>query len=171
MKIAGTTPTISGFIVMAVKFNRLVRRDHAEIDIRNLAEQVVRTKTATDKIVFMSHKTGDWQAEREARRIVRLHGVMVYMAEWDDNVEDDSDELPVYIMNAIRKCDGFLVNVTAAIRISMWIGYEIGGAHAMQKPRARIMYNWIRNLPSVVRALEWLGDREELDEWISKNVL
>ncbi len=156
---------------MAVRFNRLVRRDHAEIDTRYLAEQVVRTKAATDKIVFMSHKTGDWQAEREARRIVLLPGVMVYMAEWDDNVEDDSDELPDYIMNAIRKCDGFLVNVIAAIRISMWIGYEIGGAHAMQKPRAKIMYDSIAGLPSVVNALERLRNRYEVDHWILKNIL
>ncbi len=119
----------------------------------------------------MSHKTDDWKAEREAEYIVNTHRVMVYMAEWDDNVDTDSDELPDYIMTTILDSDGFLVNVTAAIAVSMWIGYEIGGAHAMQKPRARIMYNWVNNSPTVVRALERLRDRGELDEWICENVL
>ena len=122
-------------------------------------------------MVFMSHKTGDTHAEREAQYIKRKHRVMVYLVEWDDNVESDSNQLPDYIMNAIRKCDGFLVSVTAAIAVSMWIGYEIGGAHAMHKPRARIMYRAITNLPSVVRALDRLRSRNEIDTWIRRNVL
>ena len=122
-------------------------------------------------MVFMSHKTGDRQAEREAQYISLMHRVMVYMAEWDDHVQTDSDQLPDHIMTAIRKCDGFLVNVSAEIAVSMWIGYEIGGAHAMQKPRARIMHEWITDLPSVVNVLERLRDRYELDRWIRKNVL
>ena len=37
-------------------------------------------------------------------------------------------------MRAIQNSNGFLVNVIAEIAVSMWIGYEIGGAHAMEKP-------------------------------------
>ena len=84
-------------------------------------------------MVFMSHKTGDDQAEREAKRITRQHRVEVYMAEWDDAVVGDSNQLPDHIMNAIRRSKGFLVSVIPAIAESMWVGYEIGGAHAMQK--------------------------------------
>ena len=112
---------------MAIRFNKLIRPDQAEVDGRYMAEQVVRNRAAHVKMVFMSHKTGDTVAEREAQYIKRKHRVMVYLAEWDDNVESDSNQLPDYIMKAIRKCDGFLVNVTAAIAVSMWIGYEIGG--------------------------------------------
>ena len=45
-------------------------------------------------MVFMSHKTGDDQAEREAKRITRQHRVEVYMAEWDDDVVGDSNLHP-----------------------------------------------------------------------------
>jgi len=63
------------------------------------------------------------------------------MAERDDSVSRDSNEFPDHIMNAIRKSDEFLVNVIAEFAISMWIGYEIRGAHAMHKPRAKIIFN------------------------------
>ena len=90
-------------------------------------------------MIFLSHKIGDKQAEAEAKYIAEKHRVQVYMAEWDDNVQGDSIELPNNIMIAIRKSDGFLVNVVAEIAVSMWIGYETGGAHAMEKSRAKIM--------------------------------
>ena len=138
---------------MVIRFNKLVRPDLPEIALRYFAEHAIETRAAGEKMVFMSHKTGDSQAEREAKYITIMHKIMVYMVEWDDNVESDTDQLPDYIMTAIRNCDGFLVNVTAEIAVSMWIGYEIGGAHAMRKPRASIMYRWITGLPSVVRAL------------------
>ena len=118
----------------------------------------------------MSHKTCDQRAEVEADYIAEKHQVQVYMAEWDDNVQGDSVELPHDIMNAVRKSDGFLVNVVAEIAVSMWIGYEIGGAHAMEKSRAKIMYSHVGRLPSVVGALEMLCNRNELDVWIVRNV-
>ena len=119
----------------------------------------------------MSHKTGDYRAEIEAEYIAQKHGVHVYMAEWDNDVDGDSTVLPDYIMNAIRQSGGFLVNVRPDIKASMWIGYEIGGAHAMQKRRARIMYDSVYGLPSVVAALEKLSNRTALDRWITTNVL
>ena len=119
----------------------------------------------------MSHKTGDGQAVVEARHIAQTYRVQVYMAEWDDNVEGDSNRLPDYIMTAIRKSNGFLVNVIAEIAVSMWIGYEIGGAHAMQKDRAKIMYRDVGRLPSVVGALTSLRSRRELDTWIRTHIL
>ena len=116
-------------------------------------------------MVFMSHKTSDTSTDNEARYITNQHGIWVYMAEWDDNVCGDSNELPNLIMNSISKSDGFLVNVSAKIAISMWIGYEIGGAHAMQKPRAKIIYNDVRRLPSAVKAFSSLRNGHELVQW------
>lgn len=155
---------------MALRFYRLIRPGLADMSSRVLAESTVTAKATTDTMIFMSHKTGDKQAEAEARYIAEKHRVQVYMAEWDDNVQGDSVELPNDIMKAIRKSDGFLVNVVAAIAVSMWIGYEIGGAHAMEKSRAKIMYNRVGGLPSVVGALKTLSDRNELDAWIVRNV-
>lgn len=155
---------------MAIRFNRLVRPRQTAIEDRFTAERVVLAKAAGDTIVFMSHRTGDSQAEKEAEYIARKHNVKVYMAEWDDNVQGDSNQLPDHIMNAIRNSDGFLVNVIAEIAVSMWIGYEIGGAHAMRKSRAKIMYKEVGDLPSVVRALHSLRSREALDQWIRANV-
>ena len=157
---------------MEIRFNKLVRPDQPDIEIRSVAEDVVRSKTAAagDTMVFMSHKTGDVQAEIEAEYIASKHRVKVYMAEWDGGVVGDSNQLPDYIMNAIRKSDGFLVHVIAEIVESMWIGYEIGGAHAMNKFRAKIMYKAVGRLPSVVGALESLGSRNALDRWIVTNV-
>ena len=93
------------------------------------------------------------------------------MAEWDDDVVEDSNQLPNHIMNAIRKSKGFLVSVIPAIVESMWVGYEIGGAHAMQKSRASIIYREVGRLPSVVSALESLRSQDALDRWITKNVV
>ena len=122
-------------------------------------------------MLFMSHKTGDQQAETEANHISSKHGVLVYISEWDDDVHGDTTELPDYIMNAIKTSDGFLVHVIPNILASMWIGYEIGGAHAMEKIRAKIMYKKVNLLPSVVGALHTLGSRNELDYWVNRHVL
>ena len=156
---------------MAIRFNKLVRPHQTDIHSQSLAESFVRTRAAGDRMVFMSHKTGDSQAEMEAEYIVRRHSVRVYMAEWDDHIKDDPKQLPDYIMNAIRESDGFLVNVIAEIVVSMWIGYEIGGAHAMRKSRAKIVYREVDRLPSVVGALESLRSRSDLDYWITRNIL
>ena len=155
---------------MALRFNKLVRHDQSPITVLAEASEFVRTKTAALKtVVFMSHKTGDRQAELEAKRIAARHPVEVYMAEWDEDVVGDTNELPDHIMDAIQKSDGFLVHVIAQIKNSMWIGYEIGGAHAMSKARARIMHSTVAGLPSVVRALERLDTESEVDSWIRRN--
>lgn len=155
---------------MAIRFNRLIRPGQMDTTDRSFADTAVIMKSASDTMVFMSHKTGDDQAEIEARYISENHRVKVYMAEWDEHVQGDSNHLPDHIMRAIRKSDAFLVHVVAQIAVSMWVGYEIGGAHAMEKTRAKIMYNDVRPLPSVVRALTSLRSRNELDLWISKNI-
>ena len=155
---------------MALRFNKLVQPLQSDVTDRFAAEGVVTAKAASEKMVFMSHKTGDQRAETEAAYIARQHRVKVYLAEWDDHVDGDSDQLPDYIMNAIRSSNAFLVNVSAAISVSMWIGYEIGGAHALRKSSAKIMYSAVGNLPSVVRALHSLRNRDALDNWIRRNV-
>ncbi len=157
---------------MALRFNTLVRHDRPDITGLEEAADFVRTKTADlESMVFMSHKTGDIHAEIEAMRIAEKHHVRVYMAEWDENVVGDTDELPDQIMDAIQESDAFLVHVIAQIKNSMWIGYEIGGAHAMSKERARIMHTKIDDddLISVVRALDPLGTPFEVDSWIRRN--
>ena len=100
---------------MAIRFNKFVRPDQPDIQNRYLAEVIVRSKAAGGTMVFMSHKTGDNQAETEAQRITRKHRVEVYMAEWDDDVVEDSNQLPNHIMNAIRQSKGFLVSVIPAV--------------------------------------------------------
>ena len=151
---------------MAVTFNRLVRPGMADTRERVLAESHLARRSAADTMVFLSHKTGDAKALEEARYIAEKHRVQVYMAEWDDQVYGDSAGLPDHIMKAIRETNGFLVNVIAEIATSMWIGYEIGGAHAMRKARAKLIYEPVPKLPSVVGALSSLRNRGELDRWI-----
>lgn len=123
-----------------------------------------------EKMVFMSHKTGDTQAEREALYIQYMLDVKVYMAEWDPNVHGDSNALPDYIMRAIDASQAFLVHVIDEIKVSMWIGYEIGGAHAKEKPRAKIRYRTVGRLPSVVDVLETLHNRCMLLGWLQEHV-
>ena len=155
---------------MAISFNKLIRPELLDINDRIRAEAVVTTKAASQKMVFMSHKTGDRRAEDEARYISNKHQLHVYMAEWDADVAGDSHELPDHIMTAIRESDGFLLHVIEAIAVSMWVGYEIGGAHAMEKWRAKIMYTGVSRLPSVVGALKTLRSRSELDSWIVRYI-
>lgn len=176
-----------------IRFNRIVLSEDRGFDIveRDTAEQVVEALLSDDaesslgrlgrvlrseriarlkKLVFMSHKTGDKAAESEARYISRKHNVAVYMAEWDRRIINPSSlALPAYIMGAIHASRGFLVHVIAQIKDSMWIGYEVGGAHVFGKRRARITYNAnppSPSLPAVVGALPPLGDQAALDRWI-----
>ena len=153
---------------MALRFNRLIRPNLPDTTYSDRAERIVTAKSAGDIMVFMSHKTGDAQAETIAKDIANRHKIEIYMAEWDDTVQTGSIDLPEHIMRAIRKSDGFLVNVIAEIAVSMWIGYEIGGAHAMHKPRAKIMYAPVPRLPSVVSALASLTDQYAVDQWINR---
>lgn len=133
-------------------------------------EIIQRSLEHGKKMVFMSHKTGDTDAECEARYIQRKLGLKVYMAEWDADVHGDSNALPAYIMRAIDVSEAFLVHVIDAIKVSMWLGYEIGGAHAMAKPRAKIMYRTVGGLPSVVDVLDTLDRRSELVWWLQQHV-
>lgn len=132
--------------------------------------ETVRRSLDGKKMVFMSHKTDDPGAETEARYIQRTLGVKVYMAEWDDNVHGDSMALPEYIMRVIGVSEAFLVHVIDEIKVSMWIGYEIGGAHAKNKPRAKIMYHSVSGLASVVEVLETLDCRCRLVRWLGRHV-
>ena len=178
---------------IGIKFNRIVFGEHERFDItdRDIARMVVSAFQGEDaevhlrrlsryltpqqianakKLVFMSHKTGDKGAEKVARYIWSQHKVAVYMAEWDGAITDPgSPALPDHIMQAIRFSRGFLVHVIAQIADSMWIGYEVGGAHVLDKPRARIMYNArspASPLPAVVGALQGLDNEAALDSWI-----
>ncbi|MCY4442184.1 MAG: hypothetical protein OXE53_18495 [Deltaproteobacteria bacterium] len=118
------------------------------------------------KVIFLSHKTGDESATALASRIDQHHNATVYMAEWDDRIDaSDPNVLPDYIMAVIQTCDGFLVNVSSPIIVSMWVGYEIGGAHALRKTRAKYIYSYVPNLPSVVEALKSING-SSLDSWI-----
>lgn len=127
------------------------------------------SKSSGEKVVFLSHKTGDPTAVNVANYISGKHkNVRVYMAEWDDGIPETAEnELPDRIMDAIQESEGFLVNVTDPIVVSMWVGYEIGGAHALQKPRAKFMTSHVSKLPSVVSALRTLHDFDALDVWIA----
>ena len=156
---------------MGVRFNMLVTSstDHRQEFSANA--ELLR-KSATDKMVFMSHKTSDYRAEQEAKRIAVTHRVIVYMAEWDDHINDTgSEQMPDYIMEKLRISDGFLVYVSTKILVSMWVGYEIGGAHVMGKHRARITPGPTVRLPSVVSALQSLKTDSAVDTWIRSNVL
>ena len=127
-----------------------------------------RDRSAFNKVLFLSHKTHDTTADKLARYINQRHNVTVYMAEWDDYIDHTAQgALPDYIMAIIQGCDGFLVNVSSAIAVSMWVGYEIGGAHALRKTRAKYISVYVSNLPSVVDALDSV-DRDTLDSWIRR---
>ena len=62
-------------------------------------------------------------------------------------------------MQAMQNSDGFLVIVSVEIAVPMWIVYQIGGAHTMQKARAKIMYRPIARLRSAVEILQSLPSR------------
>ena len=174
-----------------IAFKRIILGEDARSDIgdRDRAEKIVNALRSEEpyalqrlnlppaqveklrKFVFMSHKTNDWAAEREARYISSKHNVAVYMAEWDGGIQNpNSLALPAYIMHAIGASCGFLVHVILEIGTSMWIGYEVGVAHALDTRRARITYNAGQRLtlPAVVGALPSLDDRTALDWWIRR---
>ena len=136
----------------------------------SFAEDTIQKQSRQRRKVFISHKTNDVHAENLAKYITRKHRVITYLAEWDPNVHADSPTLPDYIMRHIRTSQGFLVSVRPQIAISMWVGYEIGGAHAYSVPRAKIMFTRATGLPSVVEALPPLANHDELDVWIAKEV-
>ena len=153
-----------------VRFNRLVRPSGSRVTNIMEAERVMTASAAPT--LFLSHKTGDQAAEEEADYIAETHNVEVYMAEWDPRVDGDSNELPNHIMNNIRQSNGFLVCMSPLVATSMWVGYEIGGAHAFRKSRAKITYTHTvpADLPSVVESLRPLRSRRALDRWISMQV-
>ena len=153
-----------------VRFNRLVRPSRSRVTNLTEADRVITASAAN--MLFMSHKTRDQAAEVEAEYIAATHNVEVYMAEWDPTVDGDSNELPDHIMNKLRQSNGFLVCMSPLVATSMWVGYEIGGAHAFRKSRAKITYtrSVSTDLPSVVESLLPLRSRIALDRWISSQV-
>lgn len=157
-----------------VRFNRIFYLDYTGTaqETRSAAARAsVRRQAPGSRQVFISHKTNDSQAEDLARYITSRHRIITYLAEWDPNVRYDSLKLPDYIMREIQISQGFLVNVRPQIAISMWVGYEIGGAHAHGIPSAKMMFSPVSGMPSVVEALESLKSYPDLDNWIGSHVL
>ena len=161
----------------SVSFNRAFYPDDDTGAIRETAAfmdefmaESVQRRVRLHKKIFISHKTNDHHAENLARDITRRHRLVTYLAEWDPNANTNSPSLPNYIMGQIHTSQGFLVSVRPQIAISMWVGYEIGGAHAYGVPRAKIMFNAPGPMPSVVEALKALHNRSQLDAWITTNV-
>ena len=175
--------------IEGITFNRIVLGEDEGSDIVDLdrAERIVnalrREEAAAlrgfhltpaevanlQKLVFMSHKTYDLDADRLARHIWSNLNAAVYMAEWDGRIQNpNSLALPPYIMKAIDASRGLLVHVIAKITTSMWIGYEVGVAHALGKPRASITYNARQpvSLPAVIGALHSLGSQLDVDAWV-----
>ena len=152
---------------MGIHFNMLIGGPTHETRSISEAGDSIRGKTTSTKTIFLSHKTEDSaNAEALGEFIYNTYRVWVYLTKWDDNVESDGVELPNYIMYQIRACNGLLVSVTTRISVSMWVGYEIGGAHAMQKNLARYMHDDLPTLPSVVAALPPLESYSDLGNWI-----
>ena len=154
---------------MGVEFNRFVGGDLSTTSF-SVADSRILRKSSTTKMIFMSHKTGDSQAEALADHIYEKYGVFVYMVEWDDDAEDRGTEtFPNNLMAKIYESDGFLVSVTSQIAVSMWVGYEIGGAHALDKPRAKYDKTTII-FPSVVETLKRLKSESDLRAWINRYI-
>ena len=130
----------------------------------------VQRQASGRKKVFISHKTNDHKAEELAKYITHQHRIVTYLAEWDPSVNPNSPTLPDHIMKHIRTSHGFLVSVRPQIAISMWVGYEIGGAHAHGVPRAKMVFDQVPAMPSVLKAIQALRNRPELDSWIRANV-
>ena len=156
-----------------VRFNRVFFPDHAGSvgEAKSAASAGAQRRATGRKQVFISHKTHDSQAEEVARYITSQHGIITYLAEWDPNFRHDSLALPDYIMREIQVSHGFLVNARPQIAVSMWVGYEIGGAHAHEGPSAKMMFSQVSGMPSVVEALKSLKSYLDLDEWIRSHVV
>lgn len=155
----------------AVRFNRAFYPDATgTVRVTAAFDESVRRQVSGRKKVFISHKTNDHKAEELAEYITRRHHVVTYLAEWDPGVNPDSPTLPDYIMKHIRTSHGFLVSVRPQIAISMWVGYEIGGAHAHGVSRAKMVFDQVPAMPSVLKAIQALRNRPELDSWIRANV-
>ena len=155
----------------SVRFNKAFYPDPTGT-IQETAEFTasVQRQASGRRKVFISHKTNDPHAEELAQYITRQHGIVTYLAEWDPGVNPNSPTLPDYIMDHIRTSQGFLVSVRPQIAISMWVGYEIGGAHAHRVPRAKMVFDPVPAMPSVLEAIRALRSRSELDSWIRANV-
>lgn len=154
-----------------VRFNRAFYPDATgTVRVTAAFDESVRRQVSGRKKVFISHKTNDRHAEELAQYITRQHRIVTYLAEWDPGVNPNSPTLPDHIMNHIRTSQGFLVSVRPQIAISMWVGYEIGGAHAHGVPRAKMVFDPVHGMPSVVEAIRALRSRSELDSWIKANV-
>lgn len=152
---------------MGIHFNRLVNGPTYQTRSIVEASDSIRGKATSTKVIFLSHKTEDSaNAEALGEYIYNTYGAWAYLTKWDDNVESDDVALPDYIMYRIRACNGLLVSVTTRISVSMWVGYEIGGAHAMQKNLARYMHYNLPILPSVVAALPSIESYADLGNWI-----
>ena len=155
---------------MGIRISRVVGEETRTINDSFEARSSLRRVKSSygTKALFLSHKTGDHSADALARHINLNYPVIVYMAEWDDHIDHtEQTVLPDYIMEIIQGSDGFLVNVSSAIAVSMWVGYEIGGAHALGKNRAKFISQYVSNLPSVVDALDSI-DHQSLGSWIRR---
>ncbi len=155
-----------------VRFNKAFYPDQTGTtrETASFMSESVQRHVRGRRKVFISHKTDDSHAEGTAQYITRRHGVVTYLAEWDPSVNPNSPTLPDYIMTHIRTSHGFLVSVRPQIAISMWVGYEIGGAHAHRVPRAKLLFDIVHGMPTVVEALAPLRTRPELDAWIATHV-
>ena len=74
-------------------------------------------------------------------------------------------------MHNILTSRGSPVNFRPQIVLSMWDGWEIGGADGHSVPCGEMVLSCVRALPTVVEVLPALDGYQELDDRITRNVL
>ena len=94
----------------------------------------------TGHLVFISHKTADYDdAKRPARRLA-ANGLSVYFVEDDPSVAPgDRNALPDEIKNVVRACKGLLVYAsdTLVAGDASWVCFEVGLAEMVDMEAAR----------------------------------
>ena len=109
----------------------------------------------TGHLVFISHKTADYDdAKRPARRLA-ANGLSVYFVEDDPSVAPgDRNALPDEIKKVVRACKGLLVYAsdTLVAGDASWVCFEVGLAEMVDMEAARYTNHLSRQRPALALA-------------------
>lgn len=136
----------------------------------NEDEDVV-SASATQEVVFVSHRRTDLGAAEHVAECIASYGLRAYLDDKDPAVDGDRPGLIDYLLDVIRKSAGLIVVASAETAGSWWVPGEVFAAHGngSRIGTYRLRSVALENLPSYLRH-DWpiMVDHEGLHTWCER---
>ena len=113
--------------------------------------------------VFISYSTNDLPIVEHIRKIIESPSVEVFVAEYSVS---PGSQLASTILDAIKKCDLFVLIWSKHSKVSEWVPQEIGAAKGNNKTMLPLLLQKDLHLPAFIKDLKYLPAYDDPEKWL-----